>query len=57
MRTLNLLQAGVKLQSYIKLCVHQQSVPVTVPPFVSMSVQESSEVTGLYHTNEIWHGG
>lgn len=56
MRTLILLP-GVKLQSYIKQCVPQQSVPGSVPPFVSMSVQESSEVTGLYHTNDIWHGG
>lgn len=30
-----------------------QSLPGSAPPFASMSVQESSEVTGLNHTNDI----
>lgn len=44
---------GVKLHSNIKLCVPLQSLPGSAPPFASMSMQESSEVTGLNHTNDI----
>lgn len=35
------------------LCVPLHSLPGSAPPFASMSMQESSEVTGLNHTNDI----
>lgn len=56
MRTLNQLQAGFKLQPYIKLCVHLQLAPGSVTPSTGLSVHECSVAIIFYQTDVIRHG-